>query len=505
MAHIIDKDPEFAKTTTAAIEPVNDNVSSRSPTKGDLSDTLYIDPTAERSYVRKLDMYLLPVLSVMYFCRFTTGGNIGNAKTDGLDDDLGLHGEEYSLMMTLVNVPFVLLEPVQTMMVKRYGGRIVIPSLLFGWGVVSICQAAVVNYAGILTCRLIIACFQSGFFSGCIFYLTLFYKRDELAFRIAAFYGSATIAGAFTGLISYGVFQIHSSLQGWKILFLIEGAMTLGWGAISFWLIPSTPADCKWLTAEEKTAARARLMKDSTTEIGNKFSVIAGLRALIEPKMWFFMILCVSYGVATKSTGTFLPQIVARLGYSVIKTNLYTVAPNLVGCVFTLVVTWSSDHFQERTAHLCTGLSFTMVGYLMLAGLDPIKNKGPSYAGAFFLSMGTYIPSCLVHSWHNNIKPDENSRAMITGVMVACSSIGAIISAQMFRDAWAPKYVQALGVTGGFQALAIMVTAGLGIWMRRQNKKRDRAMGLTTPLKPGDTPQCDLVNGEKDIRFRYWT
>lgn len=95
--------------------------------------------------------------------------------------------------------------------------------------------------------------------------------------------------------------------------------------------------------------------------------------------------------------------------------------------------------------------------------------------------------------------------AMITGVMVGFSSVGSIISAQMFREEWAPKYVQALGVTGGFQALAIVITAGLGIWMRRQNTKRDRAMGLTTPLKPGDTPQCDLVNGEKDIRFRYWT
>ena len=93
---------------------------------------------------------------------------------------------------------------------------------------------------------------------------------------------------------------------------------------------------------------------------------------------------------------------------------------------------------------------------------------------------------------------------MITGVMVGFSSVGAIISAQMFRDEWAPKYVQALGVTGAFQALAIFITLGLGTWMRHENKKRDRAMGLTTPLKPGSTPQCELVDGEKDIRFRYW-
>ncbi|KAF2489162.1 putative allantoate permease [Lophium mytilinum] len=479
----------------------NDSATDKS---GQVSETLFIDPVAEKSYVRKLDMYLLPVLAIMYFCRYTTGGNIGNAKTDGMDKDLHLHGEQYSTMMTLINVPFVLLEPVQTMMVKRYGGRRVIPCLLFGWGIVSMCQSTVTNYAGILTCRLLISCFQSGFFSGCIFYLTLFYKRDELAFRTAVFYGTATIAGAFTGLISYGVFQINGDIKGWKILFLIEGAMTLVWGSISFWLIPNSPSDCKWLTADEKQAARTRLMVDSTAVVNSQYSLSTGLRALTDHIMWPFMLLCISYGVATKSTGTFLPQIVGRLKYSVIKTNLYTVAPNLVGCVFTLLLTYSSDWFHERTTHLCIGLTFTMVGYLMLAGMDPLKDRGASYAGTFFLSMGTYIPSCLVHSWHNNIKTDENSRAMITGVMVGFSSIGSIISAQLFREEWAPKYTQALAGTGSFQGLAIIITLALGLWMRRENRRRDREMGLETPLKPGDTPQCELIGGAKDVRFRYW-
>lgn len=94
---------------------------------------------------------------------------------------------------------------------------------------------------------------------------------------------------------------------------------------------------------------------------------------------------------------------------------------------------------------------------------------------------------------------------MITGVMVGFSSVGSIISAQLFRDEWAPKYTQALGGTGGFQALAILITAGLGVWMRMENKRRDKAMGLTTPLRAEDTAQCELVDGEKDPRFRYWT
>jgi hypothetical protein len=61
-----------------------------------------------------------------------------------MDKQLGLKGEEYSIMMTVINIPFVLLEPVQTMMVKRYGGRRVIPCLLFGWYVLPIVPNLVV-------------------------------------------------------------------------------------------------------------------------------------------------------------------------------------------------------------------------------------------------------------------------------------------------------------------------------------------------------------------------
>lgn len=65
---------------------------------------------------------------------------------------------------------------------------------------------------------------EAGFFAGTVFYLTLFYTRGELGFRIAIYFGSALLAAAFSGLISYGVFQINDDkIAGWMYLFIIEG------------------------------------------------------------------------------------------------------------------------------------------------------------------------------------------------------------------------------------------------------------------------------------------
>lgn len=65
--------------------------------------------------------------------------------------------------------------------------------------------------------------FEAGFYAGTIFHLTLFYKRNELGFRIALIFGSAELAAAFSGILAYGVFQIkNTALKGWQYLFIIE-------------------------------------------------------------------------------------------------------------------------------------------------------------------------------------------------------------------------------------------------------------------------------------------
>jgi len=43
-----------------------------------------------------------------------------------------------------------------------------------------------------------------------------------LDFKLALWFGFATVAGAFGGLIAFGVQHIHSSVADWRLLFIIE-------------------------------------------------------------------------------------------------------------------------------------------------------------------------------------------------------------------------------------------------------------------------------------------
>jgi MFS family permease len=50
----------------------------------------------------------------------------------------------------------------------------------------------------------------------------LFYTKHELGLRLAYWFGFAAVAGAFGGLIAFGIQHVHASIENWRLLFIIE-------------------------------------------------------------------------------------------------------------------------------------------------------------------------------------------------------------------------------------------------------------------------------------------
>lgn len=57
---------------------------------------------AERALVRKLDLHLVPVLTMLYLLSFLDRSNIGNAKLDGLTTQLHMDQGQYLNALTMV-------------------------------------------------------------------------------------------------------------------------------------------------------------------------------------------------------------------------------------------------------------------------------------------------------------------------------------------------------------------------------------------------------------------
>ena len=72
----------------------------------DREATYVIDPIAEKRLVRKLDMRLIPWLSLLYLISFLDRTNIGNAKIQGLARDLNMKPDDYNLTLTVFFITY---------------------------------------------------------------------------------------------------------------------------------------------------------------------------------------------------------------------------------------------------------------------------------------------------------------------------------------------------------------------------------------------------------------
>lgn len=434
----------------------------------------------------------------------TAQSNLANAKTDGMATDLHFVGEEYSLLVLLFYIPNGLFDLPLNILTKRFSGKIILPLLMTSWGAMALLQTACKSFASILVVRLLLSIFEAGFFAGTVFYLTLFYTRGELAFRIAIFFGSALLASAFSGILAFGVFQIkHPNVKGWMWLFFIEGGMTVVVGIIAFFWLPASPQTAWFLNEDQREVATHRTLRDGSSEVGERLNWKACVESWREWgwKCTLWCVISFTYAVAFATTANFLPIVLQRLGYSTVKTNLLTVPPNVVGFVVLLATTYHSDRKRERTFHIVGSLCLSLTGLIILAAVSE-SSHAVAYFACFLLASGAYIPSSLVHSWHNNNNLRESSRASTTGILVGLGNLSGILSAATFRTQYAPRYLPTIVATACCNVVCIAATTWLGLWMRAENRRRDRAQGAK--VRAEDVNTQTLTSGINDANFRFF-
>ncbi|KAK3337604.1 MFS transporter [Cercophora scortea] len=461
-----------------------------------------IDAATERALVWKFDLRLLPVLAVMYLCNSLDKSNLGNAKA-ALEQSLGLVGEQYSTLLSVFFVPYVLTAPFLGLAGKRYGPSRVLPLMMFCFGSFTLLVVATRDFGGIMALRWFLGMSESAFFPLVIYYQTMFYRRGELARRLAIFYAAQSIASAFGGLLAYGVFQIKhgGSLEPWRYLFVIEGACTILFSIFAFWYLPASASEARFLSPEERALAHRRMALDSSSVVNEKLNVRESLAIFKQPTSWVILAIEVCLGVPLQSVTLFLPQIVARLGYDTAKTNLYTVAPNVSGAVMLLILAFASDYTRLRFPFVAFGFLFTFIGMVIYAAIDVEADLQVAYFASFMMTWGTSAPSVLLDVLYNNNIAHEGRRVVLTSVGVPMANMMGVASSNIFRNQDRPRYLPALATTAAFGGLGLVLTLLFGGYMMRDNRRRDREQGVK--VDPTLVPTEKLRDGPDSPDFRW--
>ncbi|KAI9363113.1 major facilitator superfamily domain-containing protein [Pilaira anomala] len=467
---------------------------------------------AEKRLVRKLDTRLLPFLSFMYLFSSLDRSSLGNAVLDNFEEDVGITHDQFNACVTIFYIGFLIFQIPSNILLKRFTARRWLPLLMLLWGSIACLHAAVKNYTQLMTLRFFLGFFEAGFFPGVIYFLTCFYKKNEMATRIALFWGSTVAAHAYAGVLAYGILQLRGSngLTGWQWLFLIEGIPTVLVACIAFFYLPESPSTWSVFTEQEKILAIARLNEDgegiyvhttlSDLDASNKKQA---LNALTDWKVWIYMLMFFCGSVPNTSISNFLPSIVKGMGYDTkISANLMS-APPYVGAVFVMIaMAYSSDHRKERAFHAIAGASICMIGYIIL---NLFVKREILYTGVCIAVAGIFVINPIVNAWlTSNIAPDMK-KSVATAMAVSANNSAGLLGSNIYRHSDAPLYLRGHRINLVFISLFILLALLQRFLLRRTNDAKSLEKSKLTVEELSNFAANDSRIGDASLDFVYRT
>ncbi|KAF9984903.1 hypothetical protein BGZ75_003535 [Mortierella antarctica] len=250
-----------------------DLTNKRLPCADDLELNGFDPDSEEIRRVRwKVDRRLISMLSLIYLCCYLDRVNLGNAKVANLEADLNLSSGLFNMAGSIFYVGYILGE---------------IPTNL------------------------------AGFAPTPIFLISLWYPRREHALRAGIFFSMSAVAGAFGGLLAYGISNLQGvgGLRAWQWIFLLEGLFTVACCIIVYLVLPDFPETSTFLSPAEKDLNIKRLKYDAGPATSTAFSWPQFWAAFKDWKVYMIMFISFLHSATFAAIGLFAPSITLGFGF----------------------------------------------------------------------------------------------------------------------------------------------------------------------------------------------
>lgn len=386
-----------------------------------------------------------------------------------------MQGYDYNVIISAFYVSYIVFEIPSNLACKYIGPGWYIPLMTLLFGICSLGTAFVNTVAQAAGVRFLLGIFEAGMLPGIAYYLSRWYRRSELAFRLSLYIVMAPLAGAFGGLLASAILNLDhfGSLDRWRMIFAIEGIITIGLALIAFITLTDRPETAIWLTKEEKELVIARVKSErvGATEVLDKIDTHKLLRGIFNPITLSTAFVFLLDNITVQGLGFFAPTIVGTIykEKTVIQKQLYTVPPYVVGAFFTVLLPYISWRMDRRQLFFIASAPLVMVGYSMFLGS---QNQTVRYAATFLIASSTFSLGALTNAQVSANVVSDTARSSAIGANVMMGNIGGLISGWSYLPFDSPDYHIGNGLNLAAAGIILIVSTLTLMWMKRDNKRR---------------------------------
>lgn len=376
------------------------------------------------------------------------------------------------------------------------------------WGIATACTAAANNYHSLLAARIFLGIFEAAIAPSLMLISSQYYTKSEQAPRFSFWYCGLGLGQIVGGAVSYGFQHVKTpSFQGWKVMFVTLGVVTVVIGIATFIIIPDSPMAARFLTQTEKAALLQHVSVNQTGVQNRHFKAKHVLEALLDVQIWLMTIITILISISSGVVTTYSATLVRNIGYSSTQAALLNMPSGLVSIFATLMVGFGIRYMPSghRWAWLVVCCVPGILGGALMSFLPDGKkdaNKPGLLAGIYLINfvVATLI---VIFQWTASNIAGSTKRTVSMALISGAFSVGNIIGPQTFQAKDAPEYIPAKITVLATQAAGAAVTIVLFGYYRFANAQRGRKDAANGTEISVEQSQWDNLTDKENTKFRY--
>ncbi|WP_334022632.1 MFS transporter [Burkholderia gladioli] len=398
---------------------------------------------------------IMPIVFITYSLAYLDRANFGFASAAGINQDLGIGKGLASLIGALFFLGYFFFQiPGAIYAERRSVKRLVFWSLVL-WGGCAALTGLVSNIPSLMAIRFALGVVEAAVMPAMLIYISNWFTKHERSRANTFLILGNPVTVLWMSVVSG--YLVHEF--GWRHMFVAEGVPAIVW-AICWWvLVQDTPAEARWLSADEK--------RDIERALASEQAALKPVRnyreAFRQPAV---LLLCAQYfcwSIGVYGFVLWLPSIVKNgSSFGMVETGWLSALPYLAATIAMLVVSWASDKLDTRKAFVWP---FLLVGAIAFAGSYALGSTHfwLSYAMLVIAGAAMYAP----YGPFFAIVPELLPRNVAGGAMALINSMGALGS---FVGSYVVGYLN--GATGSpsasyaFMSVALVASVVLTLVVR---------------------------------------